>query len=457
MEPLYLIILSLLYAIALCLVGELLRIATPGLRHFLLPGAILGGLLAMVFGPQVMDLADWIGLDSKFYQMLGEFPPLFINIVFAALMLGRPIHDFRQIWRRARPQIVMGHIYAWGQYVVGLGVILIVLTPLFDVNPLAGPAIAIGFQGGHGTAAGLESTFQQLGFADGKTIAYAVATFGIVGGTVGGPIIANLLRRRASGNTHAEADAPSGQKLGGGDGKPDRKEDDQSIEFSPLTGSLTVHLGVVGLVILMAFGLLEGASLLESMARGEVENLYTQYIPLFSVVLITGLMVQLLLQFMGLEHLLKRGTLKLISAFGLDMVILGALASLDLGVMGENWITIAILCLAGFGWNLIVFFGLGPRIYSRPWYAYGLGDLGGGTATTATGLLLIRIADPGEESQARAAYTEKQPFYEPFMGGGLVTAFALPVVANVGPWMSLVIVGSILGVWLLYAIRMVRE
>lgn len=48
---------------------------------------------------------------------------------------------------------------------------------------MTGPSIAIGFQGGHGTAAGLDNTFSNLGFAECKTIAYALATFGIVIGT----------------------------------------------------------------------------------------------------------------------------------------------------------------------------------------------------------------------------------------------------------------------------------
>lgn len=59
----------------------------------------------------------------------------------------------------------MGYIYAWGQYIVGLGLVLLVLHPFLDTDTLAGPAIAIVFPGGHGTAAGLDSTFETPGLA----------------------------------------------------------------------------------------------------------------------------------------------------------------------------------------------------------------------------------------------------------------------------------------------------
>ena len=115
------------------------------------------------------------------------------------------------------------------------------------------------------------------------------------------------------------------------------------------------------------------------------------------------------------------------------------------------------LCLGGLLWNLAVFFGLGPHVYPRPWYPYGLGDLGGGTATTASGLLLIRISDPLERTQANQAYSEKQPFYEPFMGGGLVTAFSLPIIAAWGVWTALAITGAILVCWLGVAVWIAKR
>ena len=53
---------------------------------------------------------------------------------------------------------------------------------------------------------------------------------------------------------------------------------------------------------------------------------------------------------------------------------------------------------------------------------------------TATGLILMRITDPDAESPAFEAFGYKQLVFEPFFGGGLVTALAVPIIFLSGPW-----------------------
>lgn len=446
-------------AVAWVFVGEIAGSRVSFLKRIFLPGAVLGGILGLLAGPQILALGEKLPVGTeglaRIYGVFGEFPGFFINVVFACLMLGKPLRGLRSIWLRSRRQVVMGHVFAWGQYVVGLSLVLFLLVPVFSVSPLVGPAIAIGFQGGHGTAAGLGNSFEELGFADGVTIAYAVATFGIVAGAVGGPVLATFLLKRHPIDK-AQDGAPEAEKPGGGDKKSE--EGDAPAEFSPLTGQLTLHLALIACIITTGWLILKGLRTLEASLRGVAgAESFVAYIPLFSVVLLVGFGVQAILQKFGWDRLFNRPIFDNISAFALDMVIFGALATLKLSVVGEYWIAILFLCLGGITWNLAVFFLLGPRIYPSPWYPYGLGDFGGGTATTASGLLLIRIADPEDQTEARQAYSGKQPFYEPFMGGGLVTAFALPIVASWGAGVSLVVTTSILAAWLLVAWRMMAR
>ncbi|MDF3130991.1 sodium/glutamate symporter [Kiritimatiellaeota bacterium B1221] len=445
MEPFQLIVLALGFAVGLSFLGEWIRTLIPGLRQVFIPGAVIGGTAALLMGPQLNPaLTEGAGF-AKVYETLSRFPSVFITVVFACLMLARPIAKFSTILRRAGPQIVMGHVYAWGQYVIGIGVTLLILGPVFSLNELAGASIAIGFQGGHGTAAGLQSTFEKLGFEDGYTIAYAVATFGILSAAIFGPLLATALRRKGKEALKENTSEPGEPAVE----KDTDEEEDSGISFSPLTGKLTLHLALIGGVILMGWLFLQGGQHLEEWIRsGEVETLYTSYIPLFSVVLIMAFFLQWVLQGLGWDRVFDRSLIDHVSAFALDMVLFGALATLNLSTIGKQWVPILILCVAGLSWNLCVFFLLGPRVYPKPWFPYGLGDLGGGTASTASGLLLIRVADPKKQTSAKQAYSEKQPLYEPFMGGGLVTAFALPVMVGLGAWAALGITVVILGIWL---------
>ena len=70
---------------------------------------------------------------------------------------------------------------------------------------------------------------------------------------------------------------------------------------------------------------------------------------------------------------------------------------------------------------------------------------------------LIRSADPEQRTSLLSSYADKQPFYEPLMGGGLVTALALVTVATVGPIGTLLITATVLSGWLAYAARLVRK
>ena len=53
---------------------------------------------------------------------------------------------------------------------------------------------------------------------------------------------------------------------------------------------------------------------------------------------------------------------------------------------------------------------------------------------TATGLILMRVVDPDGKSPAFEAFGYKQLVFEPFFGGGLVTALAVPIVYLTGAW-----------------------
>ncbi|WP_431473382.1 hypothetical protein [Ornithinimicrobium sp. W1665] len=53
---------------------------------------------------------------------------------------------------------------------------------------------------------------------------------------------------------------------------------------------------------------------------------------------------------------------------------------------------------------------------------------------TATGLILMRITDPDAESPAFEAFGYKQLIFEPFFGGGMITALAVPIIFLTGIW-----------------------
>ena len=75
--------------------------------------------------------------------------------------------------------------------------------------------------------------------------------------------------------------------------------------------------------------------------------------------------------------------------------------------------------------------------------------MGKSMGVTATGLLLLRIVDPEQETDAASAFGYKQLIHEPFMGGGIWTSTAVLLIAAKGGLPVLFVSIGAIVVWLI--------
>jgi len=144
------------------LIGRFLKQKIRIFDLLYLPESILAGGVALLMGkeglgnivPDQTLLANNGIFPETISAVWSQAPSVFINLVFATLFLGETIPSVKEVWRKIAPQVAFSQILAWGQYVVGLLITILVLTPIFDINPIAGALIEMAFEGGHGTAAG---------------------------------------------------------------------------------------------------------------------------------------------------------------------------------------------------------------------------------------------------------------------------------------------------------------
>ncbi|WP_144984372.1 sodium/glutamate symporter [Halomonas sp. C22] len=424
------------------LVSNALRLWLPWLRRLFLPSSVIGGLLLLLLGPDVIGrfmptlFEESPGLFPAYVQeSWSALPGLLINVVFAALFIGKAIPGIRTIWLRAGPQVVVGQTMAWGQYVVGLSLALLVLVPMFNMNPMVGALIEIGFEGGHGTAAGMADTFADLGFEEGADLALGLATVGIVSGVLIGTVMINIAARRGVVKPTREEDQPDESLR-----EDERPSTEEFSEFKKdlaqeagTTDPLSLHIGLVGIAIVIGWLLLTGLQWVEQMtwARdGGLEIL--AHVPLFPIAMIGGVIVQLCVMRFGLERHVSTRTMSRIAGTALDFTIVAALATLSLTTLGDYFIPFLLLALAGIAWGLFVLIVIAPRVIPENWFERGIGDFGQSMGVTVTGLLLMRMADPKNKSGALESFGYKQLMFEPVVGGGLFTAAALPLIAQFG-------------------------
>ena len=433
------------------------------LQKLFLPASVIAGLLGLLVF-QALDIPEAV---SKGWNKL---PGQLINIVFACLFLGTALPPLSKVWKSASRQLAYGQIVAWGQYAVGCVFVLLLLGPIFNLPDIFAGIMPVGFEGGHGTAGGMGPVFDQLGFPEMKDYALASATGGIMGAIIVGMGLVNWAVRKGYVEKRSPAfvEATSSSLAGRGDMSAESDVDvastiDQAfaegvipVGKRPIAGKLTVssdvidslslHLVFVGAAILLGWlmkqGLLQAARFLPEKGT----QILTSF-PLFPLCMLGGVIVQILADRFDKHEHMDHGLMLRIQNCALDFLVVAAIATIRIDVVAKHWIPLVVLILAGILWNVFCLTVLARRAFKDAWFERGIAEMGQSMGVTATGLLLLRVVDPDYETEAAEAFAAKQLLHEPFMGGGLWTSTAIPLLALWGGWPILGIALAVMAIW----------
>jgi glutamate:Na+ symporter, ESS family len=434
--------LALLLAGLLLLVGKFVRVGSRITQKLFLPSSIIAGGIALLLGPDVLgNVAGAVGFDGfadgglfgeDVLEVWESLPDLLISVVFATLFLGTRIPKVTEVGHLAGPQLSLGITMGAGQYVVGILLGILVLAPFFGMNPMAGALIEVGFEGGHGTAAGLGDTFADLGFPEGEDLALGLATIGIVAGVMIGVAMINwAVRTGRTGLLEDDAKASLAEQRGLFEKENQRPAATMTVRPASIE-PLAIHFAIVAVAILIGQGFLSGLQAMEQALWVDQVELF-EYVPLFPLAMLGGVVVQKFIDRYDQRGVVDRLMMVRIQGLALDVLIVTALATLSLEVIAENWAPFLILAAAGILWNVAIFLFFARRIIPEWWFERAIGDLGQSMGVTATGLILMRVVDPDGRTPALEAFGYKQLGFEPFLGGGLITATSIPLIAQFGP------------------------
>jgi ESS family glutamate:Na+ symporter len=436
---------------AAAIIIALLILAAKGLRlwvrifdRFFLPTSVIAGLLGLCLGPQIAGrlyeegtyLSQGI-FPSPIVDVWRQMPGILISFVFAGLFLGKQLPPARKIWRLGGPQVLLGCTISFGQYAFGLLAAVLILTPFMEVNPLSGLLLEISMSGGHGTAAGLAGTFAELGFTEGQDLALGLATIGLISGVVFGTLFINHAVR-SDAITIAREEPASDDEHYDLTSIQDNEKTNRKPASDTTSDPLTLHFALLSLSLIIGELLRRGLVLFERLTYGPLTGDIMSHVPLFPMAMIGGAILQAILTSSGKSKYVSRELVNRISGLCLDFIIVASLATMSLSSIGENWMAFVILAATGMGWTVFCFWVLAPRMLPDRWFERAIGDFGQGTGMVVSGLLLMRIADPKNKSGALEAFGCKQLAFEPFLGGGIITAIALPLCARLGAMTMLV-------------------
>ena len=418
------------------------------LRLWGIPEALVAGLLGLLLAPagplpllppQVMDL--W-----------ADLPLVLLTLVFGSLMVGKPLPQLGSLWRPVSAQVSLALVLAFGQFVVGGLAVLLILQPWLGVSPVMACLIEVAYEGGHGSAAAMGPSYASLGFPGGQDLGLAMATVGLLSSTLVGGVVVVLGRRRgwlladvqakaaeaaAAETAAAQTDATAVAERPAAAPAEPPAEPQVPAQITPANPPATgpaawaVNLGLAGIAVLMGVVLLQ-ALRLATAPLGAGVALVIDALPVFPMAIIGSLLVRWLLERSGLSAWASAPIQSQIGTLSADLLITAATAGLNLKLLQADWLPLTVLALGGLLWNLAVMLLLAPRILPADWFERAVIEFGQATGVAASGLLLLRMADPDDRSEALPAFSLKQLLLQPFLAGGVITVVAPLAVVSWG-------------------------
>jgi len=346
-------------------------------------------------------------------------PTPLLTLVFATLMLGRPIPRVSGLWKPVASQALLGLLLGFGQYVVGGIIVLSFLLPYLGVDPLMGCIIEVGFEGGHGAAAIMGESFRKLGFPEGLDLGFAMATVGLLASTFLGSglvVIGRFLGWLV----------PAEQEI---------KNDwtDADLEFKPFEQLrlLLYNFALAGLAVLVGILLLYFVRLFSTF-MGDISQEVLMAFPVFPLALMGSFLVRFSLEKTGQTKIVSSLFQREIGILSTDLLIITAMAGLNLPLLVNYWVPISILALGGLLWNLAGMLIFSRLFFKDEWFERAIAEFGNSTGVAASGLLLLRLADPRNSTNTLPVFSIKQLFLQPLLSGGLITVIAPLFISNFG-------------------------
>jgi len=379
------------------------------------PIAVLCGILGILIGPYGL-----LNLLSKETTDIWEasLTPL-LSLVFATLMLGRPVPTLKGLIKPILNQFLLALSLGFGQFFVGGLVVKYLLSQSIQVNPLMSCLIEVGFEGGHGAASIIGDSFVKMGYPEGLDLGLAMATMGLLSSSLIGSLFVffgNILNLTNQQNISEKIYS---------------NENIYKFKLISDLKVLIINLGLAGLAIII--GLLFNQILRYiSFFLGPFSKEIIHSLPVFPLILIGSLLVRYLLEKTEKTTFISQIFQREVGILSTDLLIFAAMASLNLSTVLGNWIPIMLLTIVGLIWNILCISFYAYFVFDEYWFEKGLVEFGNSTGVVASGLLLLRLADPNNISKTLPIFTSKQLFAQLLLSGGFFTVLSPILLSRIG-------------------------
>ncbi|GKH49723.1 sodium/glutamate symporter [Eubacteriales bacterium] len=367
--------------------GFLIRELIKPLQKLFIPSSIIGGVIALVGGQQILGLWE---VPASFSSYSGTL----IRFVMCSIIFGVTL-NLDKMKSYGDYMMVVHSVYGWQMALgIGLGALFCKIWPSLPTG--WGFQGVQSFYGGHGTAGAAGAVFEEItASTDVTSIGMVLATFGLVFAMVFGMMVVNFGVRRGWATFVKEPQKQPPSFYGG----LLPKEEQKSIGTA-LTSSISVNAVALQFAWILA-AMFVGEKLFALI--GTFLPVVKQ-MPLLTYDTVGGLILYPILKMVKLDTFVDKKTVSQLSGCALEILILGAVATLNISVVISNAVPLllftAIMCGLTVVWPLF----MAHKTCSEQWFEKALMIIGQSTGATPTGLALVRAVDPNSECCAPDAH-----------------------------------------------------
>lgn len=402
----------------LLVIGTYLRLKIPFLKQYFIPASLIAGLIGLILGPYFLGIIPkhitscWSGMSG-----------VLIVIVFAPMLMGKKERSPKELAKKVLSAVSFSYLTCFLQYAIPLLLTAALFVPL-GVNQLFGCTIEEGWAGGHGTASGMIAVYEELGWAEGQSLAITTATIGLMFGIFGGIILINIAARRG---WTACLNASAGDKSRGIENKEvelylNDHPADTGRSISPMViDNLAFHAAILSIAVFFGY-----------VFNWLLKTFLHFSVSWFVMALFAGYLLQKILDHTEWRDAIDMRVMARLQGIALEFLVAGAVASVNVTVVLDYAlpliVTQGILAVV----TIFLHTWYARRIFGKFWFESSMLFFGTFTGVAATGMLLLKVIDPEVKSDALDVFAGRAPFCSWAVGGGIITSTAPVWVAHYG-------------------------
>ncbi|MBR0397110.1 MAG: hypothetical protein IJI10_02470 [Eubacterium sp.] len=389
------ILMDFAWASMLLLIGLFLRAKVKVFQKLFIPVAVIAGLAGLLLGSEVL------GKICPYYIHWSDNVSGFANPLLAILFVTQFISlSFnRKMIKKCSLIFLISATVISVQVLSAMG-----LGRVFGLPDGASLLPFGAFYGAHGipqVIAGIFDTVGYWNYDEASAFGTTYATIGMLYGIIAGIFILNIGIRKGwvtaekSGNLSKEDYTGILEKK---NQNKFMKAFTSDIAFDPLT----LHFGIVLAIMIVAYGLLNILHMVPLFSG------FAIYVPAIIVSLIFGIIAKRT----PLDNFIDAESLAHVGSLALEYLIVTAIATMKLDVIMNNAAAILTISAVGLALTTIVLMTL-PRLWlKQAWLENAMVMFGAWTGSTATGMMLLRIADPELETDAGPNLITATPLWQ---------------------------------------------